>query len=485
MRTRTSPNRSAALLLLILTGLPGCAVGPDYRPPSVDAPNAFRFEVKEAKNLADTAWWEQFQDPVINELIGIALAENKDVKIAAARVEQFLGRLASTRSPLFPQVSASAIGQRQRSSEFTQVPPPAGVSSIGELYEALLSVSWEIDVFGRLRRQTEAARADVLASEEGRRATILSLVSSVALSYINLRNLDQQLQILQATAASRGESFRVFQLRFNAGTVSELELTQNRAEYEDSLARIPPLESQIAQQEDALSILLGRNPGQIRRGRELAKLALPAVPAGLPSELLARRPDLRQAEQNLISANALIGAARAQYFPTISLTGLLGSVSGELSDLFSGAAKTWTFGAAAAVPIFTAGGIAGQVQQAEAVQQQTLQQYQKAIQVAFQEVTDALITLQKSREQLQAQDRQVNTLTTYARLARVRYENGYTSLIDVLDAERNLFNAQVSYTQTQNAVYASLVNLYKAMGGGWVAEAERMVPNDAEQGGPQ
>ncbi|MEN3366614.1 MAG: outer membrane protein multidrug efflux system, partial [Burkholderiales bacterium] len=467
---------SAALALLILTGLGGCAIGPDYQQPPVGTPDAFRFEDKDAKRMADTVWWEQFQDPAMNEMIGIALAENKDVKIAAARVDQFLGRLASTRAPLFPPVGAALNAQRQRASERSAVPLPAGVSLVGEQYEAALSVSWEIDVFGRLRRQTEAARADVLASEEGRRATILTLVSSVAQSYINLRNFDRQLEIARATTASRAESLRIFKLRFDAGTVSELELTQTQAEYEDALARIPPIESQIAQQEHALSILLGRNPGDIRRGLELRQLGLPAVPAGLPSELLARRPDLRQAEQNLISANALIGAARAQYFPSISLTGLLGSVSGDLSDLFSGPAKTWAYAAAAAMPIFTAGGIAGQVQQTEAVQQQALLQYQKAIQVAFQEVEDALVTFQKSRVQLETQRRQVETLTTYARLARVRYENGYTSLIDVLDAERNLFNAEVSFTQTQNTVYASLVNLYKAMGGGWVVEAERMVP---------
>jgi multidrug efflux system outer membrane protein len=467
---------TSALLSLVLAGLGGCAVGPDYRPPAIDAPNAFRFEDKDAKRLADAAWWEQFQDPVMNQLIGIALAENKDVKIAAARVEQFLGQLASTRAALFPQLGADFNGQRQRTNLFGGAPLPAGVPPIANFYEAALSASWQIDVFGRLRRQTEAARADLLASEEGRRATILTLVSSVAQSYINLRNLDQQLEIAKETATSRAEYFRIFGLRFEGGTVSELELTQTKAQYEDALTRIPPIEIQIAQQEHALSILLGRNPGAIRRGRELGQLGIPAVPAGLPSELLTRRPDLRQAEQNLIAANALIGAARAQYFPSISLTGLFGSASSMLSDLFSGPAKIWSFAAAASMPIFTAGGIAGQVQQAEAVQQQALLQYQRAIQVAFQEVEDALVTLQKSRVQLEVQVSQVATLTTYARLSRIRYDNGYTSYIEVLDAERNLFAAQESQTQTQNTVYASLVNLYRAMGGGWVTEADRMVP---------
>lgn len=472
MRILPSP---ITLVPFIMAGLSACVVGPDYRRPPVDAPNAFRFEDKEAKNLADTRWWEQFQDPVMNELIGIALAENKDVKIAAARVDQFLGQLTSTRAPLFPQVSAGLGAQRQRSSERGLLQSP-GTPLTNNLFDATLSVSWEIDVFGRLRRQVESARANLLASEEGRRATILTLVSSVALSYINLRSLDRQLEIARSTTTSREESLRVFRLRFEGGTVSELELTQTQAEFEDAQSRIPLIESQIAQQEHALSILLGRNPGDIRRGRQLGELGLPAVPFGLPSELLARRPDLRQAEQNLISANALIGAARAQYFPSISLTGLFGAASTELSDLFSGPAKTWSFGAAATVPIFTAGGIAGQVQQSEALQQQSLLQYQKAIQVAFQEVEDGLVSFQKSRVQMEAQARQVTTLTNYARLARVRYDNGYTSYIEVLDAERSLFNAEVSYTQTQASMYTSMVNLYKAMGGGWVVEADNMVP---------
>lgn len=468
-------------LPVVIVTLAGCAVGPDYRRPSVDAPEAFRFEEKEAKDVANTAWWELFQDPVLNELIGIALKENKDVKIAAARIDQFLGQLSSTRSLLFPQVSASLAGTRQRLSEIGTVPPlSSSVEPILNQYQAALSVSWEIDVFGRIRRQTEAARANVLASEEGRRATILTLVSSVASSYIALRELDRQLDIAKATAESRRGSFELFKERFEGGTVSELELAQTLSEYEASLVTIPQVETQIAQQEDALSILLGRNPGPIRRGRELSDLGLPPVPAGLPSELLERRPDLLQAEQNLVAANALIGAARAQYFPSILLTGLLGSVSLQFSKLFTGPAQTWSYGGVASMPIFTAGGIAGQVQQAEAQQQQVLLQYQKSIQVAFQEVSDALASHRNSREQLAIQGRQLQTLRKYLELARLRYDNGYTSYIEVLDAERNLFSAEVAYSQTQGTVYASLVNLYKAMGGGWVAEAERMTVTEPQ-----
>jgi outer membrane protein, multidrug efflux system len=465
--------RTSYLSLAALLALSGCLLGPNYERPAVDAPPAFRFAESDAKDLVNTAWWEQFQDPALNALIATALADNKDVKIAAARVEQFLGQFVTTRSQLFPQVAAGFDAQRQRVPlGSTQL--PSGVGPVFNQFQATLSASWEIDFFGKLRRQTEAARASLLASEEGRRATILTLVASVASSYVNLLSLDRQLDIAKSTAASRAASVHVFQLRFSGGEVSQMELAQSQSEYEASLATIPQIELQIAQQEDALSILLGHNPGDIARDRELDDLALPAVPAGLPSELLERRPDLRQAEQDLIAANALIGAARALYFPSISLTGLFGSASTRFSSLFTGPARVWSYAGAVTLPIFTAGSISGQVTQAEAQQQQALFEYQKSIQVAFQEVADALVSLQKTREQLVVQGSQVDALRTYARLARLRYEGGYTSYIEVLDAERSLFNAQLTYAQTQGVVFTSAVSLYKAMGGGWVTDAEHM-----------
>jgi multidrug efflux system outer membrane protein len=437
----------------------------------VDAPQAFRFQAGEAREVANTAWWEQFRDPALNELIGVALRENKDVKIAAARIEQFLGQYASTRSLLLPQVGANVGATRAGYPESVVGRAPETVLN---QYQAALSASWEIDLFGKRRRETEAAHALVLASVEGRRATVLTLVSSVAISYITLRELERQLQIARDTAASREGSFKLFKDRFEGGTVSELELAQAQSEYEASLVAIPNLEAQIGRQEDALSVLLGRNPGPIRAGQPLQALALPTVPAGLPSELIERRPDLRQAEQQLVAANATIGVARAQYFPTISLTGLFGYVSRQFSELFSGPAKAWSYGLAGSVPIFTGGGLAGQVQQAEGQQQEALLSYQKAIQVAFQEVSDALIVHAKAREQLAFQDRQLRTLRNYLELARLRYDEGYTSYIEVLDAERNLFDAEVAQAQTQSLVYVSLVSLYKAMGGGWVLAAEHM-----------
>ncbi|MGV7243215.1 efflux transporter outer membrane subunit [Caballeronia sp. M23-90] len=465
--------RAPILSIVASLTLGGCLLGPNYERPAVETTATFRFAQSDAKDLVDTAWWEQFQDPALNQLIATALADNKDVKIAAARVEQFLGQFVTTRSQLFPQIGAGLNGERER-IPLGAAQLPAGVGPVFNQFQGTLSAQWEIDFFGKLRRQTESARASLLASEEGRRATILTLVASVATSYVNLLSLDRQLKIANATVASREASVKVFELRFAGGQVAQMQLAQSQSEYQASLATIPQIELQIAQQEDSLSILLGHNPDAIVRDRELDDLALPAVPAGLPSDLLERRPDLRQAEQDLIAANAQIGAARALYFPSISLTGLFGTASGQFSALFTGPARLWSYAGAVTVPIFTAGAISGQVKQAQALQQQALFSYQKSIQVAFQEVADALVSIQKSRAQLVVQGHQVDALATYSRLARLRYEGGYTSYIEVLDAERSLFNAQLSYAQTQGTVFISSVNLYKAMGGGWVTEAEGM-----------
>lgn len=454
----------------------GCMVGPDYVRPAVDVPNAWRVDYAQARDLANTRWWEQFGDATLNELIETALRENRDVRIAAARVDEFGGRLAVARSALFPQVAASADATRQRASRDQPLNPiPSSVSPIYNTYDAIASASWEIDLWGKLRRSTEAARADLLAAEESKRSIVLSLVGAVASGYINLRDLDRQLEIARDTTKTRADSLQVFELRFKGGVVSELQVAQNRSEYAQALASIPQIENQIAQTENALSVLIGRNPGPIPRGRAIDQLALPGIPEGLPSELLERRPDLRQAEAQLVAANARIGVAKAAYFPSISLTGALGSASTQLSSLFSGPAGLWAYGASLTAPIFTAGAIAGGVQQAEAQQQQALFSYQKAIQSAFSDVDNALIDHAKARERLTALAEQVDALASYARLARLRYENGYTSYIEVLDAERSLFAAQLQYADQQALVLNALVNLYKAMGGGWVEVAEGKV----------
>lgn len=470
-----NPVTSCALLLTLILGLGGCMFGPDYRRPEVDMINSYRFEDSATRDVADTLWWEQFQDPVMNDLIRTALAENKDIRVAAARIEEFMGRYGATRSELFPQISAGAEGERLRST--TLLWPnrlPAGIDPYHNNYQVSINANWELDIWGRIRRLTEAARAQLFASEAFRRATILSLVSSVASSYINLLILDRQLEIAKATAASRAETVRVFEMRYEGGIISLLDLAQIQSQYETAVAAIPPLESSIAQTENALSVLLGRNPGPIRRGRMLAQLELPEVSAGLPAELLVRRPDLLEAEQNLVAANAQIGAARALYLPRISLTGALGVASTQLSNLFIGPAHMAAFGVMTSVPIFTAGGIAGQVTQAEARHQQALVSYQQAILIAFREVEDALIALRKTREQLVAQNRQVEATRTYLQMARLRYDEGYISFIEVLDSERSLFSIETVQAQTQGSVFNSLVNLYKALGGGWVIEAEDM-----------
>jgi len=473
--------RRSIIIILMLFLLAGCAIGPNYRRPEIASPPAWQVETLKAQETANTAWWEQFKDPVLTDLIRTALKENYDLRVATARVEEFYGLYGATRADLFPQIGYGGNAGRVRASETGPFALTPGTNTIYSLYQAQLSASWEIDLWGKVRRATEAAKADLVAVEENRSGVILSLVASIATAYIDLRSLDQQLVIAQKTAKSREESVRLFELRFKGGNISEMELSQVRSEYYVALAVIPDLEKRIKQQENFISILLGKNPGPILRGKQLDGIALPAIPTGIPSDLLARRPDIRQAEQALIAANARIGVAKAQYFPSISLTGFLGSLSTQFSDLFTGPAKTWSYAGSLAGPIFTAGKIKGTVKAAEAVQQEALFGYEQSIQNGFREFEDALIDQDRTRVQLDAQAKQVEALATYARLARLRYENGYTSYIEVLDAERSLFNGQISYAQTQDALLRALVNLYKAMGGGWVVEADKIAVSKDEK----
>lgn len=465
--------RKIISIAMIALPLCGCMVGPDYRRPTVETPQNWRFQEQETREIVDTLWWEQFNDPVLNDLIRIGLAENRDVKIAAARVEQFMGQFVTTRSTLFPQLFAGASAGRDRATEKGPAGSSSAVANPAENYQAFGSASWEIDLWGKLRRATEAARADILSAEESKKGVVLSLVASIATGYINLRDLDKQLEIAQSTVASRKESYDIFDLRFKGGVVSELELNQIRSQYEEALATIPVFQKTIAQQENNLSVILGRNPGPIPRGKTIDELVLPVIPAGLPSDILERRPDIRQAEQDLISANARIGVAKAQYFPSISLTGMFGWSSTNLSDLFTGPARTWSWAAPVVAPIFTAGAISGQVTAAKAFQQQALLNYQQTIQNAFRDVDNALIDHKRTGEQLAIQGRQVESLLNYARIARLRYDNGYTSYLEVLDADRSLFNAQLSQAQTKGVLFLSLVDLFRAMGGGWVTLAEQ------------
>jgi multidrug efflux system outer membrane protein len=460
-----------------LTLLTGCVtVGPDYKRPAIETPAGWRFEEVEASDLANLAWWELFDDPVLNGLVATALEENKDLLIATARIEEFFGRYFSTRGDQFPTASGTGDAFRQRLSEKNTAQPIDGRNNPFNFYEAFLGASWEIDFWGKFRRATEAARAELLGTEEARRTVVLTLVSAVATAYVDIRALDKQLEITRSTAETRKQTLDLFQLRFQNGIISEVDLSQAESEYEDALARIPDFERAIGQTENSLSVLLGRNPGAIPRGLTIDELVLPAVPAGAPSELLERRPDIRQAEQLLIAANARIGVAKALYFPTISLTGAFGTASTSLSNLFTAGSRAWDFGVPLSVPLFTAGRIGGEVKAAEAAQRQAVYSYQQTIQNAFREVEDALIDRGKSGQRLDALGRQLKALTNYARLARYRYDEGYTSYLEVLDAERSLFNVELTYTSSQNTLFRSLIGIYKAMGGGWVDQADQGMP---------
>ena len=463
--------RNIVLVSALGITLTGCSLAPIYERPAVPIPTQWQVDIQQASDFANTAWWEQFGDPALNDLVQTALRENKDLLTAAARVEEYMGRYGATRGAEFPQVGVNATGERTRGGETTV---PSGTPLTNDSFQVDLGISFELDLWGKLRDATAAARAQLLATEQAKRTTILTLVGEVANSYVQLLNYDKQLAVTRATLQTRSEGVRINGLRFKAGLISELDYQQAVAEYQNAAVQVPLLERQIAQQENAISLLLGRNPGKISRGRTLDQLTLPQVPAGLPSDLLERRPDILDAEQQLIAANALIGVAKAAFYPSISLTGLLGTASTELSDLFSGPSKTWQFAGQLAQPIFTGGTLTGQLQEAEAVQQQALLNYQKVIQKAFAEVDDSLIAVSTLRTQLQDQQAQVNALQRYLDLATLRYQNGYSDYLTVVDAERNLYSAQLQYVQSQGQLYTALVSVYAALGGGWVNTAEKM-----------
>jgi len=445
-------------------------VGPDYRRPEVEVPAAWRLGATEASRISNIAWWDQFEDPVLSDLVRTALANNKDLEIATANVDQAFAQYGIARSAQFPQVNGGVSVARERSSANGPLPGGRTVND----YAVNLSASFELDIWGRLRRATESARASLLASQQGKGTVVLTVVATVASGYIQLRALDRQLEIAQYTSQSLGEAARLQRVRFEEGAVPQSDYLQAESQYRDAVARVPELEREIAQQENFLSVLLGHNPGPIPRGRDIDALLFPAVPEGLPASLLERRPDIRQAEQNLIAANANIGVARAAYFPDISLTALLGLESAQLSDLFKGPSRAWSFGTGVLQPIFNAGRIRGQVEQAEALQRQALYTYEKSIISAFQDVENALIDRTKFGQVREEQAKNVEALRRFRDLADLRYREGATIYLEVANAEQSLFNAQLAYVATQAQLFQSYANLYKAIGGGWVEEAERL-----------
>ncbi len=467
--------RIGTLVLLALL-VAGCTLGPDYERPTVETPQSWRISYPAAMDVANTRWWEQFGDPVLNQLVETALRENLDVAIAAARVDQFIGTLESVRSQLYPQIGYGVDAARARASRVGQPPMPPGADPYFSLYQASLGASWQLDLFGRVRRLSEAAQAQVYASQQAQRGVVLSVVTGVTTSYITLRALDRQLEIARATAANFSSTARLFDLRFKAGIVSKTEVMQVRSQEQQALAAIPAFEQAIASVENLISTLLGQPPGPIARGKTIDELVAPLIPADLPSALLERRPDILQAEQNLVAANANIGAARALYYPDFSVTGVLGSVSTALDDFLTGPAATRAIAGSITGPVFTFGGIEGVVISAEAQQRQAEAFYQRTILNAFRETNDALIGTEKKVDQVALQQQRVEALREFARLSRLRFDKGVSGYLEVLVAENELFAAELAAVGLQADRFAQVINVYQSMGGGWVEIATSMAP---------
>ncbi len=446
-------------------------MGPGYAGPPAVVGESFRFASELGAGDVDAAWWSGFGDPVLDGYIAEAVANNRDLRVAAARVEEFAARIGLTRSSAFPQIGYDGSGGRVQSSREIGA-GAAGGPRVSEFFEANLNVGWEIDLFGRIGRLTDAASADTVAAEEARRGLVLSVVSSVAASYVALLSLDEQLAVSRQKLGTRRETVELFELQLEKGVISRLELEQIRSEMERTAATIPALEREIALLENALSVLLGRPPGAIARGLGLDELGSPAIPSGLPSDLLLRRPDLREAEQRMIAANERVGAAVASFYPRIALTGAFGLASDELSDFFSASAATYSLAAGVAGPLFTAGFLENQLGVAEAVERQAVEGYRSAVLTALRESEDALVTVATARDEAEAQSRQVEALASYASLAKQRYDNGLVAYLSVLDAERDLFDAELQRARLRASALASSIGVYKAFGGGWVVLAE-------------
>src|SRR6266404_9111339 len=459
---------------VVVSVLSGCMVGPDYQRPALPTPAVFRGAAEvtappDTTALGDLHWFDIFKDERLQTLIRTALVANYDLRTAVARVDEARANLGITRSAQFPTTAASADITTVRASKNGLTPIPPGTNRDRTVGSVLLNLlSFEVDVCGRLRRATEAARAEVLAAEDTRQAVLTTLVSDVATAYFVLLDLDKELEIAQRTLALRQDSLRLIQVRQQGGVATLLEVRQAEQLVYSAAQVIPDIERLIEQTENQIRVLLGQPPGAVPRAQPLtAHTQPPAVPPGLPSSLLERRPDLRATEQSLIAANANIGVATAAYFPTISLTGLLGFESNHLASLFKGANSAWQFVPQVTQPIFTAGRITSQVRLAEAQQQRALIQYDKAIQTAFREVADALVQSRRVKEIRTQQALLVATLHDRSQLAYMRYRGGVDTLLNALDADRDLFNAELSLAQTERNELLALVQLYKALGGGW------------------
>jgi NodT family efflux transporter outer membrane factor (OMF) lipoprotein len=458
-------------VLMVSVLAAACTAGRDYTRPVIETPSAHRAGPADAQaaSLADVKWFELFRDETLTKLVTSALEHNFELHIATERILQARAVLGITRSERLPEVGVSADVIATRSSQRGALANiPDGADTDVTYTQAGFSLGWELDVWGRVRRLTEAARAQYLATEEARHGVITTLVADVSETYLALRGLDLELDIAQRTRDAATDGLRLTEARRVSGVASGLDVRQAEQLLYTATGQIAAIEREIALTENALSLLLGRLPGDVPRGHSIEMFqALPDVPAGLPSALLERRPDIRQAEQDLIGANALIGVAKAEYFPRISLTGFLGGQSRALSDLLSAPARLASAGVGAALPVFNAGRTRGNVQLAEAVHREALVNYQRVIYTAFRDVSDSLAAYARTGEQRRQQAQLVQTLNESTRLAAERYRGGLDSYLPVLDAQRNLFNGELALARLRQRELTSVVQLYRALGGGW------------------
>src|SRR5215813_12798466 len=459
--------------VVIVSLLAGCTAGPKYSRPVVESPSAFRgaadpATARDPDSLADLRWYEVFKDEQLQDLVRTALTNNYDLLQAVARIQAARANLGITRSDQFPSASAGVDMTTLRNSGSGQFAAPAGSGHTRTFGSVMLNLlSFEVDIWGRLRRATEAARANLIATEEDRKAVMTTVVGDVSAAYFNLLELDKELEIAKDTLATRQESLRLIQGRQQGGIATMLDVRQAEQLVYAAAQTVPDIERLIEKTENQINLLLGRDPGPVTRGRELTEQEQPpSAPPGLPSSLLERRPDIRAAEQNLIAATANIGVAKAAYFPQISLTGFMGGQSNQLSNLFGGGG-VWNFAPQVSLPIFNAGRVKSGVKLTEAQQQLALTQYQQAIKTGFREVSDALVEYRKIKEIRAQQEPLVTTLQDRSRLAYLRYKGGVDTQLNALDADRDLFAAELSLTQTRRNELLALVQLYKALGGGW------------------
>lgn len=468
-------TRLMVVMCAVLAGA-SCAVGPNYARPRVEVPEAYRdvaagTPAASLDSLADVAWFDLFKDETLTNVVNTALRQNFDVRTAAERVIQAREQFRIVGAERFPAVDATAGLSSSRVSEVGATRLPAGVDPQVTAGRAGFSLAWELDVWGRVRRLNESARAQYLATEEARRGIVSTLVADVSQTYLALRAFDAQLETARRSRDIAVDNLRLTELRRDRGVVTTLDVRQAEQFLYTTTAQIAGLERAVAETEHALSLLLGQPPGDIGRGRSLDALPTPPeVPVGLPSSLLERRPDIRQAEQELIAANAEIGVARAAYFPRIGLTGLLGLESRALADFLTGSARTWSVGASAVGPIFNAGRTRATVKLAESVQRELVINYQRAIYSALREVADALAAYRKTAEQRVQQESLVAALRDTVRLSTQRYEGGIDSYLQVLVAQRSLFESELDLTALRREELGALIELYRALGGGWQIE---------------